>query len=321
LQTDFYDTGTRPLMQRGDFWLDEVCARHLGVSGRTYVNSDPFFYGRASRVADTGYTVTQLCCSAGTASRRAEQVRKVTHNAVVVFIQRGRGVQWRQRGREVTLRTGDMMVSNPDEPYELATEGDFDLVSVFLPRSVLAAHMFPGDPDQPQVLSRDSPTSALAARFGMDLATNLAKLPPADAHAMIDALARLVAVAGGAAAPMHGGAVRQARLDQAHAYIDANLGDPALSPAACAKAIGMSLRALHLAFEPSGESFSQYLQRRRLERCHVLLLSPAAAGRPVSDIAYACGFGSLAGFYRAFSRAFGASPSDVRAEGKKGVLF
>jgi AraC-like DNA-binding protein len=92
------------------------------------------------------------------------------------------------------------------------------------------------------------------------------------------------------------------------------MGDPALTPASCAKALGVSVRALHMAFEPAGESFSQVLQQYRLDRCIGLLRSPSAGGRAVSDIAFACGFGSLAGFYRAFSRAYGASPTDVRAD-------
>ena len=72
----------------------------------------------------------------------------------------------------------------------------------------------------------------------------------------------------------------------ARAYVERHLNNPALTPAGCARAIGVSLRALHMAFEPSGESFSQFLQRRRLERCHALLRNQAAASRPVADIAF-----------------------------------
>jgi AraC-like DNA-binding protein len=314
LQTQLYDTGSRPLMQRGDFWLDEVCAQHMGVYGKTYVNSDPFFFGRMQRAADSGYAVTALSCSAGTAHRRPQDIRRWTHDSVVVLIQRGKGVEWRQRGRDLVLRSGDMLIANPDEPYDIATDGAFDMVSFFLPRAVLTGHLFPGDPERPRILPREQPACALASRFGLDLASRLADLGAPEAQAMVDAMARLVAVAAGAAAPAHGGVLRQARLDQAQAYIERHLGNPGLTPAGCARAIGISVRALHMAFEPSGESFSQRLQRRRLERCHALLNSAAAAGRPVSDIAFSCGFGSLAGFYRAFNRAFGASPTDIRQQ-------
>ncbi len=314
MQTQFYDTASQPLMRRGEFWLDEVCARHLGVYGKTYVNSNPLFYGRMDLTSDPAFSVTRLTCSAGTGHRRPEDVRRWTHDSAVIYIQRGRGAVWRQRGRELVLRSGDVMVANPDEPYDVATDGDFDLISFFVPRSLLTGHFYPSDPDRPRLLSREQPGSDLASRFGTDLAGRIGELSAPEAQAMVDAMARLVAVAAGAAAPAHGAAVRRARLDQARAYIERNMGDPALTPASCAKALGVSVRALHMAFEPTGESFSQVLQQYRLERCYVLLRSPTAGGRAVSDIAFACGFGSLAGFYRAFSRSYGASPTDIRAE-------
>jgi AraC-like DNA-binding protein len=314
LNTQFYDTATHPLMRRGEYWLDEVCARHLGVFGKTYVNSNPLFFGRMQRTADQSYVVTQLACSAGTGHRRPQDVRRWTHDASVISIQRGKGAIWRQRGRELMLRAGDMIVTNPDEPYDMATDGDFDLVSFFVPRSLLTTNLFPGNPDRMRVLPREQPACDLAARFGMDLAGRIAELPSVEAQGMVDAMARLVAVAAGAAAPAHGAALRQARLAQARFYIEQNMGDPDLTPAGCAKALGVSVRALHMAFEPAGESFSQVLQQCRLERCIALLRNPAAGGRAVSDIAFACGFGSLAGFYRAFSRTYGASPTDMRAE-------
>lgn len=299
-------------MQRGDYWLDDVCARFLGVTGKTYVNSDPFFYGRIERTTDRDLLVTQIACSAGTAHRLPSHVRRWTHDCAVVNVQRGRGAVWHQRGIELRLHAGDVMVTNPDEPYDIATEGDFDLLSFFVPRALLTSHLYPGDPDQPRLLSRDRPTSALASSFATDLGGRFKDLTSAEAQAMVDVLARLVAVAAGAAAPVHGVALRQARLGRAQAHIEQHLGDPGFGPAECALALGISVRALHLAFEPTGESFSQYLQRRRLEKCNAMLRNPALAGRAVSEIAFGCGFGSLAGFYRAFGKAYGAAPSDIR---------
>jgi AraC-like DNA-binding protein len=197
-------------------------------------------------------------------------------------------------------------------PYELTTLGDFNITSFYIPRALLAGHLHPGGIDIPRAIPHGHAAGALASGFATALSDRIGDLTEAQASDMIDTLARLVAVAAGAAAPEHGLALRRARLGQALAHIARNLADPALTPAGCAQALGMSVRALHLAFEPSGESFSQAVARLRLERCRALLLDRAAAARPISDIAYACGFGSLAGFYRAFSRAFGASPTEFR---------
>ena len=319
MQTENFDTNTRKLMQRGDYWLDEVCARHLGVHGRTYAQNDPFFFGRMQLTTAADFAVSELACSAGTAQRRPQHIRSWTHDSLVLYIQRGPGVTWSQRQARLTLRPGDMMVANPDEPYDMATEGDFDLVSFFLPHALLASHLYPGGPDQPRALPADHAAGAMASRFALDLAARIGTLSETEAPIMVDMLARLVAVAAGAAPPVHAGAIQHARLNQAHAYIEQNLHEPGLTPLQCAQAIGVSLRALHLAFEPSGKSFAQVLQQSRLERCHLLLRSQAMATRSVAEIAFACGFGSLAGFYRAFSRAYGATPTDIKA--RKNVLF
>lgn len=74
--------------------------------------------------------------------------------------------------------------------------------------------------------------------------------------------------------------------------------------------LGISVRQLHLLFEPTGMSVARYLMLKRLEHARELLAQ--AAQRPVSAIAFSSGFESLATFYRVFRHAFGVSPVDYR---------
>jgi AraC-like DNA-binding protein len=108
--------------------------------------------------------------------------------------------------------------------------------------------------------------------------------------------------------------LRRRRLAQVRVYVDQNLADPDLCARRAARALGMSVRSLHMALEGSGESFGQLLQRRRLEQCCSLLRRPDES-QSVADIAFACGFNSLSSFYRAFRRLCGACPRDLRADG------
>ena len=100
------------------------------------------------------------------------------------------------------------------------------------------------------------------------------------------------------------------RLVEARRYIDLHLADRELSPANVAASLSISVRALHLLFEPTGISFSRYVLRRRLEEGRAALLSNPT--RSVIDIAFAWGFSSLSAFYRAFQAAFGIAPGDMR---------
>ena len=106
--------------------------------------------------------------------------------------------------------------------------------------------------------------------------------------------------------------MREVRLAAARRHVERHLVDPALGPTQTAAALWISVRQLHLLFEPAGESFSRYVLRRRLEACRAALASPAEAGRSVVDIAYGWGFDSLSTFYRAFREAFGVAPGDLR---------
>jgi AraC-like DNA-binding protein len=89
-----------------------------------------------------------------------------------------------------------------------------------------------------------------------------------------------------------------------------------LTPEKVAGALKVSVRQLHLLFEPSGTSFSQYVLRRRLEACRSALSNPIE-GRSVTNVALAWGFGSLRTFNRTFRQAFGATPRELRVRAEE----
>ena len=130
--------------------------------------------------------------------------------------------------------------------------------------------------------------------------------------ALADNFCRLLAVACGANAGEQREAARLARLAEAKRYVDLHLADPELTAEKAAGALKMSVRSLHLLFEPSGVSFAQYVLRRRLEECRAAIANPMG-GRLVTDIALGWGFNSLPTFYRTFRKTFGAAPGELRA--------
>ena len=95
-------------------------------------------------------------------------------------------------------------------------------------------------------------------------------------------------------------------------YIHQRLHDPALGPAEIAAAVNISTRYLHKLSEAEHHTVSLYIRGLRLDRARRDLLDPRLAGRPISAIAYACGFGDLSGFNRAFKQAYAVSPGELR---------
>ena len=107
-----------------------------------------------------------------------------------------------------------------------------------------------------------------------------------------------------------GEALRAARLVRIRHYVDAEMADADLSAHAAARALGMSVRGLHLVLAPTGESFGDLVQRRRLAACRAMLSRPGNTAT-IAEIAFACGFNSLSSFYRAFRRVYGARPRET----------
>jgi AraC-like DNA-binding protein len=104
--------------------------------------------------------------------------------------------------------------------------------------------------------------------------------------------------------------MRARRIEAVRQFVEDNLHRPDLTPARAARALGMSVRQLHLLFEPSDTSFSRYMLARRLERARLLL--GQNPNRSVLDIMLACGIESSTVFYRGFRKVYGKNPTDYR---------
>ncbi|MDB5599748.1 MAG: hypothetical protein JWN71_1792 [Xanthobacteraceae bacterium] len=104
--------------------------------------------------------------------------------------------------------------------------------------------------------------------------------------------------------------MRARRTEAVRQFVEDSLHRPDLTPARAARALGMSVRQLHLLFEPSDTSFSRYMLMRRLERARSLLTQHP--NRSVLDIMLACGIESSTVFYRGFRRVYGMNPTDYR---------
>jgi AraC family transcriptional regulator, positive regulator of tynA and feaB len=92
--------------------------------------------------------------------------------------------------------------------------------------------------------------------------------------------------------------------------------ESAIGPSEIAAEAGISLRYLQKLFTERGLTCGQYIQSHRLAHAARLLDRRAHAntGQPLSEIAYACGFGDYRYFSRAFRRRFGHPPGGLSRE-------
>jgi transcriptional regulator GlxA family with amidase domain len=164
----------------------------------------------------------------------------------------------------------------------------------------------------------DQPLGALLGTSLDAAKAHVPLVPPALGAAVLQNLCELVALACNAddQRPSTGrDAQRAEKLEAAKRHVEQHLADPDLTAAGTAAAIGISLRQLHILFEPTGTSFARYVLRQRLLKCRETVAGATGTGRSVADIAFGWGFGSMATFYRAYASEFGSTPTAARDGG------
>lgn len=210
---------------------------------------------------------------------------------------------------------GDLSAGSADLTFKSdVIEGDLHRFRVLaLPEARLNQTIAIGSPQALQPMPVRAGVTTLLSNYHDALWRELEHLDAVEESVAADTIAQLLAISRGTLSPNDERGrtgVREARLQFARDHIEGHLQDPALSPATVAAVMRISVRQLHLVFEPTGTSFARYLQSRRLERARLKLL--ANTRTPVIAIAFACGFESLTTFNRGFRAAFGMSPTELR---------
>ena len=228
----------------------------------------------------------------------------------------GRGIV-QQRGREAVVGAGEALLTSCTDPALVTIPERSQLISVRVPASTLAARIAGLGDRVTQTIPHGTPVKLLTGYVGAVWQSGVTTMQPelrevVAAH--IEDLVCLVLGAEGEArelAQQRG--LRAARLSAILRAIEGRSGDPGLSAATVAAALGITPRYVHLLLEQTGKSFTHHLLQRRLEKAAALLADPRWHERRIADIAAKAGFTDLSYFGRAFRRMYGASPSDLRA--------
>jgi AraC-like DNA-binding protein len=235
------------------------------------------------------------------------------HEEVLFNLTRRGGRHVAQRGRELTLGAGEAVLATIDPAVTTMQASQF--LSFRLRRAELALLTADLDtcllrPIRPSVALRLLPTylGALDEAAGSSVET---------AELVVEHIYDLVALSLGATADAAEQAaargVRAARLRGIKADILAHLADEGLSIGAVAARQGISPRYVSMLLDSAGTGFSRFVLEHRLARAHRMLTMARHREQTISAVAFASGFGDLSYFNRAFRRAFGATPSQIRA--------
>ncbi|WP_407183372.1 helix-turn-helix domain-containing protein [Bradyrhizobium centrosematis] len=305
---------------RFDYWREVRSKGLFGVTAELERERRADFFGEFSLRKLGGAGLVELKASAYTVERSTSDIANAPGDAICVYQQLGSGGWFGgMRGSDFAIGNGSFATSHTDLPYRTTPlgAGGFHLRILKIPVSSIPAQ----DKRMRELSPRtfDDPTlSPLLGACFAELDAASTDEGAEDATSLVQALAHLALIERGIVRPgsrRGQAALRTARLSQARRLIARHLQNPDLTPTMVADELAVSVRHLHILFETAAKSFSQTVTDERLKQSRRLMRE--APDRLIADIATACGFESLATYYRVFNAAYGMAPGDFRAKGSE----
>jgi AraC-like DNA-binding protein len=201
----------------------------------------------------------------------------------------------------------------------LSARGPGDRLQLYLPRDNFREIAPVLDAARGTVVS--GPLGTLLAEFLELLERNLREIDIAKAASLKDAVGSMIAACIAPSTDRIAVAKDQldvGRLEKVRRVVRQELRSPALGAAVLCGITGMSRSTLYRLMESQG-GVTRYIRRQRLLECHAALRDPVG-DKSIAAIAEELCFTDASEFSRAFRREFGASPSDVRAAARAGLV-
>ncbi len=294
------------------YFREAYCQGTSGVTGELAPGDRRGFYAHATVWTAPWLMRARLKTGHYRMSRGLPEIsRRSLENWICLYQELSDGATYQYAGNEFTTRPGDLVLTDPTIPISGQPRSAYDYRRWNLPRAWIEPHLPAGRRPLSAQFTGSHGINGLVRAYLHALNDATDECDSADLPGVIDNFCRLLALACGGTGDQRT-AIRAAKLQQVKDYIALHLSEPDLTPASVAAAMKISVRQLHLLFEPTGSSFAEHVLGRRLEECRAALESRSSIAQSVTDIAYAWGFNSLASFYRAFGQRFGVSPGALR---------
>jgi AraC-like DNA-binding protein len=254
-------------------------------------------------------SVADVQASAMRANRTRANIARAPSDDMIIAIHVAGACQVGQ-GSSVVMMTENVGAAvATSSSYYFEFPGGFHQVVLKLPRRLFGARGIDGG----EVVSLSPRASKLIRRLALATLDELDELSREEEDGIERAFVDLVqsSVSLGIARD----AVDHApRLSGAVEFIRSHLADNTLRPSLIAAHVSLSPRSLARLFAEQGTTIERTIWRERLSAARRDLSDPARANLSITEIAFDCGFNDLSHFTRRFSKAYGLTPRDYRAE-------
>lgn len=309
-----WDTNHLPARDRFPYWREVLCQAYTALD--PVIPEPSRFVGSVTAQSLAAFNVTTIRSRRQEVHRGMQQIRRDPSSVYFLNLQISGQCRMIQDGRDALIQPGEFSLVDSTRPYlNDYCSDDWEQYSIRIPRDLLNPLLIaPEKSTAIKIAGRAGGMQSVAVDFIQSLTRNASSLVERDdriGKSLID----IVAMAIGANVGAHESgrtSARQALRSAILGHIEANVGDPTLSPLQVANHFKVSSRYLHKLLEDSGKSFSKLVLERRLDICASELKK---RNDPISSIAMQWGFNDLSHFSRTFRHKFGMSPREYRLLG------
>lgn len=298
-----------------DDWLERVAAAYVPVNA--YQRDKPLrsaFRGDLCAHQLDGIHFSDVGGGPVAVRRSMRDIRRADPGYLKVGYQTAGNSLLVQREKEIYLHPGDFVLYDTSVPYDIMFEDDFRMMVMMIPRNSI--DISPRRLDtvlMEPCRAADGPAFSLAAEFlrHLDHLLRTDLLPPQPRVA--EATLQLVSAALEENFRATSTPVGRAGLYLlSKKYINDNLHDVDLTPAAVAAAHHVSLRTLQSVYHVEGETVVNTIRDRRIERCRRDLSDPAMDDWSISAICARNGLHNMSYFSHMFKDRYGVGPREFR---------
>lgn len=313
-----FDTAGLPHDEQFTWWREAV---GRGVAPVHVTSDAASFDGSIGSLPMGQLHLTTMCFPELRSDRTAALVRQSDPESYELALILGGSMAVSQGRSEARLGAGDFAIWSSSHPYRgtAGSEpegGGSRAIVLNLPRVLVPVPEAKLGGMLARTLSAATGMGRILAQYLISVAREAQELTEQDSARLgvtsLDLAAGFLAERADAAARLPTETRRQLLLTRIDVFIQDNLADPRLDPAAIAAHHHISVRQLHQLFRDHDETVAASVRRRRLERCHADLADPSLGNVTVRDIAMRWGMDSPDSFSRAFRAAYGATPGEHR---------
>lgn len=309
--SEIFSTELVPVTDRLDAWLFK--AKQICGDCRFQFPNRPAFNGCIERRTVAGLELTRFSSTPVSFAKFPVLSASSPDRSCIVITQLEGVRRYYQEGTRAVLQPGDTTLLDSGRPWSSDCAGRCSRLYLRVPIWLMQDHLrltrLPTLPRIPRV----SGIGATLFRLLTSLFREAEVFTADEAASALNAYLEILASCLGSDSLSRSVVSRPGGLgERIEGFIQDNLADPTLGPAAIAKAAGISVRHLHRLFSARGRRVSDWIREQRLERCSADFVDRRFSGKSITEIAFSWGFSDSAHFSRCFKQRFGIPPRQFR---------